>query len=119
MKAARLLRGDAGVSLLEVALVIAILAIISGVALTAAMQHIEDARLSRAMADAQMIGISIHSFMHDTGFAPVFKNGNATGPADDMFLVLQTDGTDAGVDSSLHWPAAADSRDRLENQLIK
>jgi len=121
MKAAQLVTGENGIatSLLEAALVIAIVAVLSSIALVAAMRHIEDARLSRAMADAQMIGISIHSFMNDTGFAPVFKSGNARGLADDIFLVLQTDGNDAGVDSSLHWPAAGNSRDRLENQLMK
>ena len=121
MKATTLLKGENGLatSLLEAALVMAIIAVLSSIALVAAMRHVEDARLSRAMADAQMIGISIHSFMHDTGFAPVFKNGNARGPEDDMFLILQTDGNDAGVDSSFDWPTDTSARDRLENQLMK
>ena len=121
MKAAQLVTGENGIatSLLEAALVIAIVAVLSSIALVAAIRHIEDARLSRAMADAQIVGISIHSFMHDTGFAPVFKNGNARGPEDQMFLVLQSDGSDPEVDSSLHWPAEANARDRLENQLMK
>src|SRR5437870_3766583 len=99
MKAARLGKGEEGLatSLLEAALVIAIVAVVSTIAFVAAMQHIEDARLSRAIADAEMIGIAIHSFMHDTGFAPVFKNGNARGAEDEIFLVLQSDGSDAGV----------------------
>src|SRR5437868_1034649 len=80
-------------SLLEAVLVIAIIAIVSAVALTAAMNHIENARLARAVADTEAIGISIHSFMHDTGFAPAFKNGNARGPEDGIFLVLETDGS--------------------------
>ena len=121
MKVPSQVTGEGGLatSLLEAALVIAIVAAISRIALVAAIRHIEDARLSRAMADAQIVGISIHSFMHDTGFAPVFKNGNARGPEDQMFLVLQSDGSDPEVDSSLHWPAEANARDRLENQLMK
>jgi type II secretory pathway pseudopilin PulG len=121
MKARTFLLSERGLatSLLEAALVIGILAIVSSIALVAAMRHIEDARVSRASADARMIGISIQSFINDTGFPPVFRNGNATGPADAAFFVLQSDGSDASVDSSLHWPADSSSRDRLENQLIK
>jgi type II secretory pathway pseudopilin PulG len=121
MNAARSIRGEAGAatSLLEAALVIAILAIVSTMALVAAMKHLDDARLSRATADAQMIGISIDSFMHDTGWAPVFKSGTARGPEDDMFLVLQTDGSEPQADTSLNWPTEDSQRDRLDNQLIK
>ena len=73
------LKDERGVatSLLEAVLVIAILAIVSAIALTAAMNHIENAKLARALADTEAIGISIHSFMNDTGFAPAFRNGNA------------------------------------------
>jgi type II secretory pathway pseudopilin PulG len=117
-----LIRGEAGAatSLLEAALVIAILAILSTMALVAAMRHIEDARLSRALADTETIGISIQSFMHDSGWAPVFKSGDARGPQDDIFFVLQSDGSDPAVDASTDWPPTdADKRDKLENQLIK
>jgi type II secretory pathway pseudopilin PulG len=121
MNAARLIRGEVGAatSLLEAALVIAILAVVSTIALVAAIQHVEDARISRATADTQMIGLSIQSFIHDTGWAPAFKTGDARGPQDDIFLVLQSDGNDPGVDSSLNWPTDAAKRERLENQLIK
>jgi hypothetical protein len=57
--------------------------------------------------------------MHDTGWAPAFKSGDARGPQDDIFFVLQSDGKDAGVDASQDWPTNASQRDRLENQLIK
>ena len=106
-------------SLLEAVLVIAIIAIVSAIALTAAMNHIENAKLARAVADTEAIGISIHSFMHDTGFAPAFKNGNARGPEDAIFLVLETDGSNPPADMSLHWPMETSNHDRLENQLIK
>src|SRR5437870_5329522 len=121
MKATGLLRGDAGFSLLEAVMAIAIIAVISGIAVTAAVQHLEDARLSRAAADTQMIGISIHSFMNDTGWPPVFKNGKARSP-EDTFLVLETGGSDPVISSSLHRPAIASNADDvelLENQLVK
>jgi type II secretory pathway pseudopilin PulG len=111
MNAARVIRGQAGAaaSLIEAVAVIAILAIVAAIALAATVQHIEDARLARAMADTQMIGIGIQSF----------KSGTARGPQDDFFLMLQSTGSDPGIASSLNWPADARQIDRLENQLIK
>jgi len=91
MKDAGTIRDNRGIatSLLETALVIAIVAVISSIALVSAIAHIEDAKISRAMADAEIISVSIHSFMHDTGFAPAFKNGNAHGPEDGILPCLQ------------------------------
>ena len=121
MNPSRLVRSESGMttSLLEAVLVIAIVAIIATGALVAAMRHIEDARISRAMGDAKMIGLAIHTFMQDTGFAPIFKSGTARGPEDEIFRVLQSDGSDADAGSSLHWPTQANQIERLENQLIK
>ena len=106
-------------SLIEVVLVIAIVAVLSTVAMVAAIDNIEQARLSRAIADTQQIGIAIHSFLQDTGFAPAFKSGDARGPNDPVFLVLETEGSDPTVADSLHWPTEAADRDLLENHLIK
>jgi type II secretory pathway pseudopilin PulG len=121
MTAARSIRGESGIatSLLEAALVIAILAIVSTMALMAAMRHLDDARLTRAMGDTETIGISIQRFMQDSGWPPVFKSGDARGPQDDIFYLLQSDGSDPIFDSSLNWPTTDSRRDRLENQLIK
>jgi type II secretory pathway pseudopilin PulG len=118
--ATRVITGEVGAatSLLEAVLVVAILAIVSTIALVAAMQHIEDARLSRATADAQMIGVAIQNFMQDTGFPPVFKSGDATGPQDAMFLALESAGSRPVAGSSLDWPTDATQSDRLENQLM-
>jgi type II secretory pathway pseudopilin PulG len=117
----RLIGSESGAatSLLEAVLVIAILAVLSTIALVAAMQHVEDARLTRAMADTQIIGIAIQSFMHDTGWPPVFKSGDARGPQDPIFLVLESGGSDAVVDSALDWPKDSTQFDQLENQLIR
>ena len=106
-------------SLLETVIVVAIVAVISSVAMVSAMEKIEDAKFSRANADAEVIAISIHSFMQDTGFAPIFKSGDARGPEDPFFSVLETQGTDPGIDESLHWPTKAEERERFENQIVK
>src|SRR2546426_8496431 len=84
-------------SLLEAVMVIAIVAVIAGVALVSAMEQIESAKLSRAVSDAETIGVSIHTFMHDTGFAPAFKAGNARRPEDEIFSVLETGRSNPGV----------------------
>ena len=121
MTARQILTESRGIatSLLETVIVVAIAAIISSMAIVASMDKVEDARITRAIADTETIGIAIHSFMHDTGFAPAFKKGNAHGPNDDIFLVLESGGEDPAAVASLHWPTQATDRDRFENQLIK
>lgn len=121
MRAPKLISSDRGMatSLIETVLVIAIVAIVSSVALVSAMGHMEDAKVAQAAKDTEIIGVSIHSFMHDTGYAPAFRSGNARGPQDDVFSVLETEGSEPLADESLNWPAEAGSRDRLENQLLE
>lgn len=121
MAAKALIQSDRGIatSLLEVVLVMTIIAVISGVALSSAMDKIEDARFSRATADAEQIGIAIHGFMNDTGYAPAFKSGDARGPEDAVFLVLESAGTEPAMGPSVSWPSDSALRDRLENQLLK
>src|SRR5437867_1150134 len=110
MKSRHFIAGNRGIatSLIEAVMVIAIAAIISSMAIVASMNKVEDARLTRAVGDTEQIGIAIHSFMHDTGFAPAFKEGNATGPNGEIFLVLESGGTtpvdNPTLDHPLHWP---------------
>lgn len=126
MRTVAIIKSERGVatSLLEAALVIAIAAIISSVALVAGVNRIDDAKVAQAVADTQMLAVSIQSFMSDTGFAPAFKFGNAHSPQDEIFLVLQSGGNDPIIASSLNWPPAvnpttgAEQRDLLANQLV-
>src|SRR3982750_4529598 len=71
------------------------------------------------MADTQAIGVAIHTFMHDTGFAPAFKKGTAHGPNDEIFGLLESDGSDPAAAESLHWPTDPVTRDKFENHLSK
>jgi len=115
-----LLRDNRGVatSLLEAVMVIAIVSIISSFAMVSAMDHVESAKRSRAESDTKMIGIAIHSFMQSTGFVPAYKLGSLRGPTDPVFLILETQGEEPGVDETLLWPDKAEDRDRLENHLL-
>jgi type II secretory pathway pseudopilin PulG len=103
--------------LIEVVLVIAIVAVIAGAALMYSLGSIEDARLSRALSDAEMIGIAIHAFMQDTGYAPAFRSGQEHGPDDGFYTVLETDGSEPGMAEDIAWPE--EDRDLLANHLIK
>lgn len=117
-----LVQSDRGVatSLLETVLVIAIVSIIASVAMVSAVDHLESAKLSRATADAEMIGIAIHSFMLDNGFAPAFKSGDERGPQAEIFRVLETGGSEPVPSlDSLGWPTASEDRDLLANHLVK
>src|SRR5436190_1436602 len=109
----------AATSLLEAALVIAIVAIVSTVAMVGAIEHIESARLSKAAADTEMIGIAMQRFMYDTGWAPVFQSGDKHGLQDPIFFALESSGSDAIVDPMLHWPTDHAQIDQFENQLVK
>jgi type II secretory pathway pseudopilin PulG len=122
MTAVELVRGNRGIatSLIETVMVIGIAAVIAGIALNAAIDRIEDARLTRAAADTKMLAVAIHSFMHDTGFAPAFKSGESRGPEDAIFKVLVTEGDEPGMGSDeLAWPEAPEDRDLLVNHLMK
>jgi len=121
MNAARWVKDEAGAatSLLEATLVIAITVVVSTVALVAGIEHIENARLSKATADTEMIGIAIQRFMFDTGWAPVFKSGDAHSIQDPIFFALETSGNDPVVDPMLHWPTDQTQIDQFDNQLVK
>jgi type II secretory pathway pseudopilin PulG len=122
MTARELVRGKRGVatSLIETVMVIGIAAVIAGIALNAAIDRIEDARHARAAADAKMLAVAIHSFMHDTGFAPAFKSGESRGPVDPAFKVLVTEGDEPAMSSDEPaWPEAPEDRDLLVNHLMK
>ena len=122
MTAVELIRSSRGAasSLIEAVMVIAIAAVLAGIGLNAAMDRIEDARLTRAAADTKMIGVAIHSFMQDTGFAPTYQSGDERGPEALIFKVLETTGSQPGLSSEeLGWPEEPEDHDLLENHLVK
>jgi type II secretory pathway pseudopilin PulG len=101
-------------------MVIAIVAVITGIALNAAIDRIEDSRLTRAQADTKMLAVAIHAFMQNTGFAPAFRSGEARGPEDEVFKVLTTEGDDPAMSTEeLGWPEDPEDQDLLQNHLVK
>ena len=119
MKPVNQLRSNRGVatSLIETVLVISVTAILASIAMIPALGGMDDAKISKAFSDTELIGIAIHNFAQDITAPPAFKSGQATSPTDDIFYVLETDGEDA-TDSTSTWPTDTDEIDLMENHLM-
>jgi hypothetical protein len=103
---------------MEVSTVIAITAILASVAVVVSNQEISGANTQSGNSEVKLIGVSILSFIQDTGFAPAFLSGQSTGPNDGVVLVLQTTGADPS-DATQTWPSTGESRDLLNNHIVQ
>ena len=104
-------------SLIETVVVIAVMAILSTVVMMPALGGMDDAKISKASSDTELIGIAIHNFTRDIMAPPAFKSGQATSPTEDIFYLLETDGEPA-TDSTSTWPTDTDEIDLMENHLM-
>jgi hypothetical protein len=111
------LRDERGIatSLIEATTVIAIAAILTSVAMIAASDQADDASLANTQGEVKLIGLSILSFMQDNGFAPVFRSGNARGLEDEIFLVLESGGSEPD-DATGQWSQGL--RDHFDHHLV-
>lgn len=107
----------AATSLIETALVVAVVAILASSTMVPSTETFDRAGVAHAAADTKAIAAAVHSFMQDTGLAPAFKSGTAHGPNDPVLFVLTTEGSDPLIDSSLGWPKA--DQGLIENHLVK
>ena len=69
---------ERGMTLLEIVVVLAVLAMLAALLTPMVLTYVEDARKSQAQNDAAMIGTAIAAFMKDTGLPP-YKNNTTTG----------------------------------------
>jgi len=69
---------QAGFSLVEILVAVAILAILSATLSPLVIKFINDGRRSRALSDSQTLGQAIIAFQLDTGLWPVSNDGNTT-----------------------------------------
>ena len=116
--------GQAGVTLVEAAVVLMVTSILVAVAAPITSRSLDSARLTRAQSDADAIGTAIHNFITEfTGFTPFTNDGLSTGTTVQM---LVSDGDIAPrvfpVGSTL-WtqvvnPVAASPVDFLERHLV-
>ena len=120
MQASCAIQDNRGVatSLIEAVVVMAIVTIIASVAVAAGVDRIENARLTKAVSETEMIGMATINFMQDTGgVPPAYKSGQATSPGDDVFFVLETEGDDS-FDETDSWPTELEERGSFANHLI-
>lgn len=67
---------DAGFTLIEILVAVAILAIASAALTPMVVKYVNDGRRARALSDAQTLGSAILAFQLDTGRWPVSNDGN-------------------------------------------
>ncbi len=94
-----------GFTLIEMVVVLAVVAILAAILVPTVAKHIEDAKISRAYNEVQVIGASIASLYKDTGFWPYT---NANGPSGGVNRVLSdpihvATGYDGAVLGSNNW----------------
>lgn len=69
-----------GISLVEVTIILAVLAVLTAVAAPSIGGYMNDAAASKAKADVEAIGSALSRMLVDTGEPWVLKNGNGGGP---------------------------------------
>jgi prepilin-type N-terminal cleavage/methylation domain-containing protein len=63
-----------GFTLIELAVVLAIIAVLAAVLTPLVTNYVDQARVSRAMADAKTIANSVNLYKRDTGYYPIYMN---------------------------------------------
>jgi hypothetical protein len=103
-------------SLMEATLVITIAAVLSTVAIITSSDQAADADTTTSHSEVKLIGVSVLSFMQDTGYAPAYLSGTSNGPNDAIAVILESEGTDPD-DSTGTWPLKNGKVDLLSNHL--
>lgn len=93
-------RRGIAVSLLEATAVIAVGAILASAGTTMVADKIQDARVSAAHQDVSTIAGGMAMFDKNLNRFPVFKDGQKTGRADDVFFLLVSESGDAPDDAT-------------------
>lgn len=108
-------------SLMEATLVITIAAVLSTVAIITSSDQVSDADTTTGNSEVKLIGVSILSFMQDTGYAPAYLAGNKNGPSDTIAMILESEGSYPD-DSTGTWPIGESANvtvDLLTNHLTQ
>jgi type II secretory pathway pseudopilin PulG len=105
-------------SLMEATLVITIAAVLSTVAIITSSDQVSDADSQTSNSEVKLIGVSILSFMQDTGYSPAFLAGNRIGPTDAITMILASGGNDPD-DATGTWPLTDGKVDLLEHHLTR
>src|SRR6266850_5067524 len=87
-------------SLVEATATIAVGAVLAGVAVSGAIDAINDSKIQAAIGDVGSIGQGVVTFYKDNAFFPLFKDGNKTGSGDDFFDDLVSENGTYPTDST-------------------
>jgi general secretion pathway protein G len=104
-----------GFTLIEVAVVLAVIAVLAGVLTPIVGDYVDEARRTRATGDAQALAGAILSFNKDTGKWPIFVTAGTITTSSTIYTILQGPGTDpncSGCGST--WLPSAPNRGELE-----
>ena len=67
------MKTDNGFTLIELAVVLAIIAVLAAILTPMAINYIDQSRISRAMADAKTIAQAVQLYRKDTGYYPIYS----------------------------------------------
>lgn len=117
---------DAGFTLIEILVAVAILAILSAALAPMVVKYVSDGRVARALSDAQTIAGGVIGFQLDTGRWPVRNDGTVTsnGNLDRLIGVAEANlgnplpGRCTGAGSAVNWGSSANA-DAMEAYLVR
>ena len=116
-KIKKVLKGSRGYTLIEVAAVVAVTAILAAVVIPVALGKIEQSRLTTAADDVKALAAAVAGFYADTSVWPAYPTStdaqNKTNPVD----VLLTGGGSNPSTSGAGWDLDADTDD-AQDQLV-
>ncbi len=118
------MKRNAGFTLIEVIVVIAVVAILAAILTPTVVKNIDDAKISRAKNEVQVIGAAMTSFYKDLGRWPT-SNGTTGNP--DYLRMLNGPGNTPHYDNSVNnhaswwvaWRNTSTVGDLMSNHLIK
>jgi len=101
-------RGVRGFTLIEMAITVVVVAILSMVLVTMLGGYIEQARIAQAQSDVRAIGEAILNFERDVGRFPMFRSGGGFLPDSNANVVrLEGPGTAPTTGGSSDWTATS------------
>lgn len=107
-----------GFTLIEMVVVLAVVAILAAILVPTIAKNIQDANITRAQNETQVIAAAIASFYKDLGRWPT-ANGAAANLPDVQYLLYGANGNDDSTGNANEWNAAhTEASDTLEHHLV-
>jgi len=106
-----------GFTLIEMVVVLAVVAILAAILVPTIAKNIQDANISRAQNETQVIAGAIASFYKDLGRWPTSKG--ASGNPDELTLLTSENGNYSSTSSSWNKNSAPSTTDYMEYHLVQ